>query len=128
MNKKIVVETDITIDFLRGEKKAISHFKSISDLICFSSITIAEIYSGIKNQKEEKVIEKLFTIFPIIDVTNEIGKLAGKLVKQYRPSHSVEIPNAIIAATCSIAHADLHTFNIKHYPMFAGLKPPYKKI
>ena len=128
MKKKIVVDTDVTIDFLRGEKKAISHFKSISGLICFSSITIAEIYSGIKNRKEEKVIEKLFTIFPIIDVTNEIGRLAGKLVNQYRPSHSVEIPDAIIAATCSITHADLHTLNIKHYPMFAGLKPPYKKI
>jgi predicted nucleic acid-binding protein len=128
MKKKIVVDTDVTIDFLRGEKKAISHFKSISDLICFSSITIAEIYSGIKSQKEEKVIEKLFTIFPIIDVTNEIGRLAGKLVNQYRPSHNVEIPDAIIAATCRITHADLHTLNIKHYPMFAGLKPPYKKI
>ena len=127
MKKKIVLDTDVLIDFLRGEKKAIAHFKTRADLICFSSITVAEIYSGIKSRKEETEIERLFTIFPIIDVNNEIGRLAGKLVQQYRPSHSVEIPDALIAATCSISGFDLHTLNVKHYPMFAGLKPPYRK-
>lgn len=128
MKKKALIDTDVTIDFLRGEKKAISHFKIKADLICFSSITVAEIYSGIKSQKEETEIERLFTVFPVIDVNNEIGRLAGKLVSQYRPSHSVEIPDALIAATCIISDFDLYTLNIKHYPMFTGLKPPYRKV
>ncbi|MBN1757052.1 MAG: type II toxin-antitoxin system VapC family toxin [Chitinispirillaceae bacterium] len=127
MNKKLLVDTDVTIDFLRGEKKAVSHFKQKADVIRFSSITVAEIYSGIKSRKEEAEIERLFTVFPVIDVTGAIGKLAGMLVQQYRPSHSVEIPDAIIAATCIISDFELHTLNVKHYPMFAGLQPPYKK-
>ena len=52
---------------------------------------------------------------------------AGKLVKQYRLSHSVEIPDAIIAATSLLSDMELNTLNIKHYPMFRGLKPPYRK-
>lgn len=127
MKKRIIVDTDVTIDFLRGEKKAVSYFKSISEFMCFSSITVAEIYSGIKDQKEENEIEQLFSIFPQVAVTNEIARLAGKLVNQYRPSRRIEIPDAIIAATCIISDANLSTLNIKHYPMFDGLKPPYKK-
>ena len=99
----------------------------MSELICFSSITVAEIYSGIKDRKEESDIERLFSIFPQISVTNEIAKTAGKLVNQYRPSHRIEIPDAIIAATYVISNADLITLNIKHYPMFDGLKPAYRK-
>ncbi|MBN1306387.1 MAG: type II toxin-antitoxin system VapC family toxin [Chitinispirillaceae bacterium] len=127
MKKKMIVDTDVVIDFLRGEKKAVSYFKSMSEFICFSSITVAEIYSGTKNQKEEDDIDRLFSIFPQVSVTNEVARLAGKLVNHYRPSHGIEIPDAIIAATCMILEANLSTLNVKHYPMFDGLKPPYKK-
>ena len=123
MNKNILIDTDIVIDFLRGDKRAISHFKAESELIYFSAITVAEIYSGIKDKKEEAEVERLFSIFPVIAATNEIAREAGKLVKQYRPSHSVEI----IAATSLVSGSQLHTLNVKHYPMFKGLKPPYKK-
>jgi predicted nucleic acid-binding protein len=127
MNKNILIDTDIVIDFLRGDKRAISHFKAESESIYFSAITVAEIYAGIKGKKEEVEVERLFSIFPVIATTNEIAREAGKFVKQYRPSYSVEIPDAIIAATSLVSGSQLHTLNVKHYPMFKGLKPPYKK-
>lgn len=127
MSKNIIIDTDIVIDFLRGAKQAVSHFKIASEFICFSAITVAEIYVGAKGKEEEVEVERLFSIFPVIAITNEIARKAGKLVNQYRPSHSVEIPDAFIAATCIISGSELHTLNIKHYPMFKGLKPPYRK-
>jgi predicted nucleic acid-binding protein len=127
MNKNILIDTDIVIDFLRGDRQALAYFKSISDKIWFSAITVAEIYSGIKGKIEESEVERLFSIFPVIAATNEIAREAGRFVKLYRPSHSVEIPDAIIAATCLLSGSELHTLNIKHYPMFKDLKPPYKK-
>ena len=127
MNQKLLVDTDIVIDFLRGEIEAISFFQANSGFINFSAITVAEIYAGIKGKKEETEVERLFSIFPVIETTNRIAMEAGKLVKEYRPSHSVEIPDAIIAATCIITGSELNTLNIKHYPMFKGLQPPYRK-
>ncbi len=127
MKKNILIDTDIVIDFLRGNKKAVSFFKTNLDSIYFSAITVAEIYSGIKGKKEEIEVERLFSIFPVIETSKNIAMEAGKLVKQYRPSHSVEIPDAIIAATCLLSDMELNTLNIKHYPMFKELKPPYKK-
>ena len=127
MKKSILIDTDIVIDFLRGRNQAVSHFKENSEFICFSSITVAEIYAGIKGREEEIAVEHLFSIFPIIETTHKIAIEAGKLVKKYRPSHSVELPDAIIAASCIISESELNTLNIKHYPMFRGLKPPYRK-
>lgn len=127
MNENILIDTDIVIDFLRGNKQAISHLKNLSEFICFSAITVAEIYAGVKGKKEKTEVERLFSVFPVIATTNEIACEAGKLVKQYRASHSVEIPDAIIAATCLVSGAELNTLNIKHYPMFKGLKPPYSR-
>lgn len=127
MKKTIIVDTDVLIDFLRGEKKAVAFFKSASASISFSTITVAEIYSGIKGQKEEREIERLFSLFPQLPVSAEIARLAGKLVQHYRPSHGIEIPDAIIAATCTVSDANLSTLNVKHYPMFTGLKPAYVK-
>lgn len=127
MSRKLLIDTDIVIDFLRGEEQAVSHFKAESEGICFSAITVAEIYSGIKDETEETEVERLFSIFPVIPTTIEIARAAGKFVQQYRPSHSVEIPDAIIAATCLVTGSELSTLNVKHYPMFPSLKPPYKK-
>jgi len=127
MSRRILVDTDIVIDFLRGDQQAISHFKAELDSLCFSAITVAEIYTGIQSKKEETEVERLFSIFPVIAVTGETAREAGRFIKLYRPSHSVEIPDALIAATCLVSDSQLHTLNVKHYPMFNGLKPPYKK-
>ena len=127
MKRSLLVDTDIVIDFLKGKEQAVSFFKTNSYSIIFSVITVAEIYAGVKDKKEEIEVERLFSIFPVIETTKKIAMEAGKLVKQYRPSHSVEIPDAIIAATCLLSDMELNTLNIKHYPMFRGLKPPYRK-
>ncbi|MDD5674150.1 MAG: type II toxin-antitoxin system VapC family toxin [Chitinivibrionales bacterium] len=127
MNKRILIDTDVLIDFLRGHKPAKDLFTATSDSICFSSITVAEIYSGIKDSGEEAEVERLFSVFPILPTTKEIARLAGRFVRQYGKSHAVEIPDALIAATCSFNQTDLQTLNIKHYPMFQNLRPPYKK-
>jgi predicted nucleic acid-binding protein len=37
------------------------------------------------------------------------------------------LPDAILAALAQSERAELKTLNVKHYPMFGGLKPPYRK-
>ncbi|NOQ42653.1 MAG: PIN domain-containing protein [Desulfuromusa sp.] len=127
MSGRIIADTDVVIDLLRGNKLAISFFRNMEDSIHFSAITVAEIYAGVKGKQERIAVERLFSVFPVVATTNEIACEAGKLVQKWRASHSVEIPDAIIAATCLILNAELSTLNVKHYPMFADLEPPYRK-
>jgi predicted nucleic acid-binding protein len=127
VTKQLLFDTDVVIDFLRGQRQAVSLFKTESDRICFSCITISEIYAGTKDGREETDVERLFSIFPVLEITREIARMAGQFVRRYGRSYSVEIPDALIAATCSINHAELQTLNVKHYPMFHGIVPPYRK-
>jgi predicted nucleic acid-binding protein len=127
MNKQLLIDTDVVIDFLRGQKQAVTLFKSEADKICFSSITVAEIGAGIRDLHEAAEVDLLFSTFPVHSATKEVAQLAGKYVRQYGKSFSVEIPDALIAATCSVNQTELQTLNVKHYPMFKNLTPAYKK-
>lgn len=127
MSRQVLIDTDIVIDFLRGERLAVAHLKSVADAACFSAVTVAETYAGIRGAREESEVERLFSLFTVLPVTPEMAREAGRFVQQYRPSHAVEIPDALIAAACVVSGAELHTLNVKHYPMFRDLKPPYRK-
>ena len=127
MSNQLLIDTDVLIDFLRGHKQAAAFFNVESDRICFSCITMAEIYAGIRDPREEAEVERLFAIFPVLPITDDVARLAGQFARQYGKSYSVEIPDALIAATCSIHKAELQTLNVRHYPMFRNLRPPYRK-
>lgn len=43
--------------------------------------------------------------------------MAGEYIRRYRKSHSVELGDALIAASAVVSGAALWTRNRKHYPM-----------
>ena len=53
----------------------------------------------------------------MLPVDGETGRRAGDYLRQYRKSHSVELGDALIAATAVQNDAALWTRNRKHYPM-----------
>lgn len=114
-----IIDTDVLIDHLRKEKKAIDFLTKCveeeSDLFC-SVIAKTEIYAGAR-QNEYKDIEKLFASFGIIEINDEIAVNAGKYLNQFRKTHGIEIGDALMAATAKMSKMALVTRNIKHYPM-----------
>jgi predicted nucleic acid-binding protein len=49
--------------------------------------------------------------------------LAGEYLNTYAKSHDLQIADALIAATASIAGEELATLNTKHFPMLAAIRP-----
>ncbi len=122
----ILIDTDVLIDFFRGHEKAIAFLKSHSSEIALSSIVVAELYAGIKDDEREQV-DDFISLFPVFPVTLGIAKSGGLLRRDYHPSHGVRLADALLAATALAHNAQLKTLNVKHYPMLKGLKPPYIK-
>jgi hypothetical protein len=61
-----------------------------------------------------------------IDVDQTLADLAGELARRYVKSHpSVDTVDYIVAASVEALEAELATTNVKHLPMFTGLKKPY---
>ena len=116
-NSRILLDSDILIDHLRG-------FKYLEDLTSnssgntslFSAVSIAEIYSLLYFNEIESV-EKLISTLKVVSVDSVIAKLAGKYRMIFYKSHNLSIPDALIAASAKINDAILVTKNVKHFPM-----------
>ena len=127
MAKLLLFDTDVMVDFLRGHPKSVALVKAHSTRIIFSSIVVAELYAGVRDDDERDVLDNLVSLFPVVPVSAALARAGGLFKKDYDKSHGVGLADAIIAATAESENAELKTLNTKHYPMFKGLKPPYVK-
>lgn len=115
--KNVLVDTDILINFLRGRetaKKFLALLLEDATIYC-SVITVAEIYSGMKEQEKGKTGELLDSL-NVIDVNREIAEKAGRYKREGK-SQSLELDDCLIAASAYIKGAVLATGNERHYPM-----------
>lgn len=113
---KIVVDTDIFVDHLRGANKAASFMEKIRKekfITFFSSLTEAELISG----EECKSIEKKYAVLELLSLATKIpveNKIALK-AGDFRRNYKISVADAIIAATAFFMKAKLVTRNIKDF-------------
>ena len=117
----VVIDTDIIIWILRGNKDIEELFKKVVNetdgYIFITPIQIAEIYAGIR-QKERPDAENFIESLSVIDINKSIGRLAGDFINRYGRTHNVTIADAMIAASAKLNLFKLWTLNKRHYPMF----------
>ena len=59
-------------------------------------------------------------------VDSQVAEEAGALGRRWHPSHhTIDSADLAIAATVQLTGLPLLTKNVRHFPMFSGLKPPY---
>ncbi len=56
-------------------------------------------------------------MFKCAPVDQEIVDLAGKIYRKWKPSHGIDVNDAILAATAQNTGGKIFTLNVKHYPM-----------
>jgi predicted nucleic acid-binding protein len=114
---KVLIDTDILINFLRGKKKEKDFLFSLSEdaTIYCSAITVAEIYAGMKEHERALTIN-LIDGLNIVDVTRDIAEKAGDYKSKIK-THALELDDCLIAASAFMKQALLATGNAKHYPM-----------
>lgn len=111
---KLLIDTDVLIDFLRGKPVARQLLESAIPTYsaCVSVVTVAEIIAGMR-PSEEKATEEFLQGFVVIPVSEEIARLAGSLRNRHK---RVLLPDCLIAATALAGAAALLTFNRRDYP------------
>ena len=122
----MLLDTCIVIDVLRGQGAALAFVNGLAEKPSLSAITATELIAGTRNARERSQIERLLEVYTVYDIGRQIASLAGDYVRQYGPSHGVDPIDALIAATAKIRNLELATLNLKHFPMFKGLKRPYR--
>lgn len=55
-----------------------------------------------------------------------VTRRAGELMRRYRTSHgAIGLADYLIAATAEVRGFELATLNVRHFPMFRGLRAPF---
>lgn len=121
----IVLDTTVLIDLLRGNAAALGYLRSLIDVPACSEVTRVEVMRGIRH-REREATEALMRTVRWIGVDEQVARRAGGLGRIWRRSHLIATADLIIAATAQELGADLATSNTRHFPMFAGLQPPYE--
>jgi len=122
----MLLDTCIVIDVLRGREAALAFVNGLAEAPSLSAITATELIAGVRNAQERRQIERLLEVYAVHDIGLEAASLAGDYLRQYGPSHGIDPIDALIAATATTRDLPLATLNLKHFPMFKGLKRPYR--
>lgn len=126
MEKKVLADTDVLIDYL--DKSKVRHEDTVvvlenkDLLISISSITVMELIVRAVNKTHLNKINKDLRAFLIILPDHEIALLALKLLQQYSLSHGLKIQDCFIAATGMFMKIPLFTYNIKDFKFIEGLQ------
>lgn len=118
----MIFDTNILIYADRGVLSAKELIMSTQDR-SISAVTYMEYVPFCRNKQELAIFEKMLKIlqFTIHEVDPAISYQARQLVRQFALSHSMEMGDALIAAT-AVAHNELLcTSNIKHFSQINGL-------
>jgi predicted nucleic acid-binding protein len=121
----VLLDSTFVIDCLRGHAIARRLFSELDVKPSVSVITVAEILAGVRKRQEEDDAAIFWAATSVLPVNHEIAQRAGGFVRHYRASHSVELSDALIAATAEHHELKLATLNTKHFPMFPKLKRAY---
>lgn len=126
---KWLIDTDVLVDYLRGNPQATKFLENAmsSSRCAISTITIAELYVGVREGKERPILDQFIQEFHVAVMNEQIAQQGGLYRRDYGKSHGVGLADAIIAATASELNVCLVTLNKKHYPMLTLVHVPYQK-
>ncbi len=126
MEPRLLLDTDVLVDYLRGREEAAAYLEAVSESLLISAISVAELYAGVREGDERRRLAQFLGAFAIIHLDAEIAQKGGIYRRDYGPSHGVGLADALIAATAVLHQAQLVTLNARHFPMVEA-EVPYTK-
>ena len=118
----MLFDSDVIIWSLRGNPKAQSSLKEDVQR-CISAVTYIEVIRGLKTKERMQWWKSLISELKIkiIPIDETISTKAMFWSEEFALSHSLELADALIAATADTRGLLLLTGNVKDYKFLPGL-------
>jgi predicted nucleic acid-binding protein len=122
-----IFDSNVLIAHLRGAPQATRLLRdavAVDGAAC-SVLSRVEIEGGMRAAERAAVV-RLFSALRLEPVSDQAASRAGEFLRIHRRSHpGIDIIDYVIAGTADVLGADLLTLNVKHFPMFKGLRPAF---
>jgi predicted nucleic acid-binding protein len=90
-----------------------------------STVTVAQVLGGMRSPERHET-RRLLAVLRKVPVDERVAIEAGSLQRRFRASHrGIDLGDYLLAGTCVVAGLELATLNVKHFPMFPELAPPF---
>lgn len=118
----MLVDTDVLIWNLRGNVRAADRLDAMPGF-CLSAVTYMELAQGVRDKAELRALRQALNFWAarVVQIDEAVSARACFLVEQYALSHSMQMADALIAATALERGLDLLTANDRHYRHVDGL-------
>ncbi|AEA47706.1 type II toxin-antitoxin system VapC family toxin [Archaeoglobus veneficus] len=124
----LCLDTDVLIDFLRGDSTAVEKIKKLEEEfeLATTTINLFELYYGAyKTGKERNVraVSELATRLEVLKFTDKSAELSGKIIAELeRKGQVVDFRDVIIAGIVLENDTILYTRNVKHFERVKGVR------
>lgn len=119
----MIIDTDVLVWEFRGNNKARDIIRSCIPFK-ISVVTYMELVQGMRNRRELNKFTRQLANWKvqIIHLESFISIRAMLLIEEFFLSHSLELADALIAATCIHSSEKLLTANEKHYNFIPNIQ------
>ena len=123
---RTILDSSILIDVLRRRRAAAVYLVDAAHRGELWSITPVrtELLGGL-HPGEEEPTSALMAEIRWQDVTISIADRAGDFARRFRRSHRIGVVDLLLAAAAVELGGEVATLNVRDFPMFPGLQPPY---
>ena len=87
MAAEFIIDTDVAIDYLRSQSQAVTWLESLSEQLAISVISVAELFSGVREGTERPALENFCQLLKFFPSTNE---------SQYKEDFIAEITEKVM--------------------------------
>lgn len=123
-----LADTSVLVDYLRGVEPARELLRSAferEEVVAASVLTRIELSIGMRPD-ERRATDALVGALRWVAVDTAVTERADALARRYARSHSgIDAVDYCVAASALVNELDLWTLNVRHFPMFQGLRPPW---
>lgn len=118
----VICDTNIFISLFKRLPDTMSRLQSIGDdNVLIPSISVMELYRGMDNKKELKTMSANIKRYNVVHFNEAVSQKAIELIHQYKLSHNLQIPDAIIGAMSVVYELPLFTYNKKDFKFIDGI-------
>lgn len=122
----MLFDTSVLIAHLRGDRRATELLLERPTIDRLASVLARVEIEGGMRSGERRSVAGLIDGMRLVPVTDAIARRAGEHLRRYRRSHTgIDLVDYIVAATAEAYDVPLLTLNVRHFPMFKGLRPAF---